>query len=643
MFFTQPSLADYRNLIGRPKRGVRVVGKPVSDQLRQIRQRCERLEQLSEPEFSNAAAAMRSRVRNECEATRVPNVVESFALTAEALRRTTGMVYYDCQLIGGLALAGGTVAEIQTGEGKTITTALPAALFGWTGWGIHLATTNEYLSRRDYETLRPVYERLGLSVGLLRSQASSDEKAIAYACDLTFGPGYEFGFDFLRDQRLKRSRHNQRLGDSVRRTLRGDSPYEAAPMQRALFMTIIDEADSILIDEANTPLVLSGTKMSTATASAIFEFADQTALGLSEGVDFEIDSIGRAINLTDKGIGVISETWVQRPAGMAARPFADLVVNALKARNLVRRDQDYVVREGRVLIVDGNTGRIHDERKWSNGLHQAIEVKEGLSVSDENEAQARITRQRFIQLYQRVAGLTGTAAGSEGELREFYNLPVVRISPHRPCLRQSLRTRFFDGFESKANAIVSDIRQRSDLGQPILIGTRTIDESQRLSVQLKKHSIPHVVLNGLQDEDEADIVAQAGRSGSVTIATNMAGRGTDIQPDAASIVAGGLHVIATEINHNQRVDRQLAGRAARQGDPGSCQFFCAADDELIATRSPSLSAQMRRDAGPTGECDRDFSNLVAKLQRQSESDARRLREQMVARDRWSESIRESLS
>lgn len=608
-----------------------------------VRKRCQALVCLSEDAFSQAAATLQSKIEATANILAIDNVVESFALTNESLRRSTGMSYYDVQLLGGFALAAGTIAEIQTGEGKTITTALPAVLHAWMGRGVHVATTNDYLSKRDHDELLPVFERLGLSVGHLESQGPLADKTRAYACDITYGPGYEFGFDFLKDQISIRSRPNPPLGTRYLQRLRGVSFPETRLAQRGHAFAIIDEADSVLIDEATTPLILSGGQSSTSTATALYEFAKIQAASLTERDDYLLDLAKRSVRLTEAGWQRVYKAFSNRPAGRLARPWSQLIENALRAQHLFRRDVDYVVDQDKVLIVDQNTGRIHDERTWSSGLHQAVEVKEQVPVTPENETQARITRQRYTGFYAGIAGLTGTATGSETELREFYDLPVIQIPTHKPCVRKTMPLRSFDNCENKLCAIAKDSIVRSRTGQPVLIGTRTIRESIRLSEILQSDRVEHTILNGLQSEEEAAIVGQAGTAGTITVATNMAGRGTDIKLDARSLTAGGLHVAATEMHHSGRVDRQLSGRAARQGNPGSCQFFASAEDEMICANAPRLAAKMIANADRSGECNVDFSPAMRRLQSTVESESLRARREMVQQDAWMESIQSSLA
>ncbi|MEL6104865.1 MAG: hypothetical protein AAFU85_02460 [Planctomycetota bacterium] len=607
-----------------------------------VRRRAATLGQLTDAALRDHANQFRESMRDPYRSTERGRVIESFALTEVALQRTTGMSYYDVQLIGGFVLAGGTIAEIPTGEGKTITTALPTVLRAWCGQGVHVATTNEYLSRRDHDQLAPLFRTLGLTSAHLEPSANVPQKKFAYACDITYGPGYEFGFDYLRDQMTHRGNVQEPLGHRFIYRLRGRAKREFSFIQRSHAYTILDEADSVLVDEASLPLILSRGASQAGTAKVMFEFAERIATSLQEELDYRIERRSRTIALTSRGWKTIHQSFLSRPPGQIARPWFRLIENALRARYLIRRDEDYVIVNDEIQIVDGNTGRIHDERTWNGGLHQAVQVKERVPVTPENDTGARITRQRFVGFYRGVAGLTGTATGAETEFAEFYGLPVVRIPTHRPCIRESLAMRCFSTEASKLKAIGDETSKRSQRGQPVLIGARTIHESSRISEQLESLKVQHVVLNGLQDESEAHLVARAGESAAVTVATNMAGRGTDIRPSDASLRAGGLHVIASGIHESARVDRQLEGRAARQGQPGSSQVFSSAEDELVVRHAPALADRMSSDA-VKGECVRDFSSAHRRLQRELEAEASRRRQRMVSHDRWMESVQSSLA
>ncbi|MEO1616753.1 MAG: preprotein translocase subunit SecA, partial [Planctomycetota bacterium] len=615
-------LTDYRSFaslaefgLGRPR--VRSVAKSTRQLVTAIRQTWETHRVLSESAFRERANACRERARN-ADPLRADFAVESFALTAEAMRRELGMEFYDVQLIAGLVLSAGVVAEIQTGEGKTITAALPAVLHAWSGNGVHVATTNAYLSTRDFELLRPVYLTLGLTTASLDSEQSADEKADAYAADITYGPGYEFGFDFLRDQvTIRNQMKSERLGDRYLKQLRGCSDVDTRRLQRGLGFTVIDEVDSVLIDEASTPLVL-GIASENHSLAATYELANRVAKELVEGRDFLIRHGSAQVVLTHAGqrlaLGALRGDRLQS----LVRSWVQFVEQALVAHHLLRRDGHYVVQQQAIALVDQTTGRIHRERRWSGGLHQSVEAKEGLSISPEQVTEARVTRQRFLSHYDSFAGLTGTASDAAEEFFDSYRVPVVSIETHRPCRRQWLPLRCFGDEDSKLEAICQETIQRQRSGQPVLIGTTTIDESRRLSILLGDAGVTHEVLNGLQDEDEATLIAKAGRQGHVTVATNMAGRGTDIRLTQESRARGGLHVIGSSVQISRRVDRQLAGRAARQGEPGSVQFFCSADEALIQTHHPELASAMETNVSESGECLRDVSRGVYQAQRRAE-------------------------
>lgn len=570
-------------------------------------------------------------------------VVDCFSLATEALRRHSGKVYYDVQLLGGLALSTGTIAEMQTGEGKTITCGLAAILYGLAGEGVHVATTNAYLAQRDFEEMQPVFERLGLTAGRIESQQPAHEKQAAYQCDITYGTGYEFGFDFLRDQLAMRNRPEYPLGTRFVANLRGQNLGGPAMMQRQLAMAIIDEADSVLIDEATTPLILSGTGNPVIPDPEVYRFARTVANELAESDHYRLNPTSGAIELTDAGWDQAHHNLPDSIRSKVRRPWNQYIEQALRAELTLKRNIDYVVQDRKILFVDQNTGRVHEERKWRGGLHQAIETKENIPLTDEQEIEARISRQRYFQFYDRISGMTGTAQGNEAEMEEFYRLPIVGIPRNKPSRSIQLRSRFFASSDAKFEAIAADVRQRQQSGQPILVGTSSISQSQLLSELLTVFGVRHTVLNGTQNEEEADIISRAGISGNVTIATNMAGRGTDIRLDEAAFQAGGLHVVAAEHQESPRTDRQLTGRSARQNDPGSCQFFVSADDDIISRHDRALARQITRTARKSGESKSNYEPHVRKLQRRIEKlrfDARR---KMVMYDNWLESVQESVA
>jgi len=613
--------------------------------LAKIRTRAAEIEGCAQAKLVEHSETLRSRVQTQPELVLTSDcVVESFALTTEALRRTSGKVYYDCQLLGGLVLATGGIAEMQTGEGKTVTCGLPSVLYGYTGKGVHVATTNAYLAQRDHEELKPVFDALGLSAGFIQNDQDLKEKQFAYQQDITYGTGYEFGFDFLRDQLAIRNQPKLALGTRFLSRLRGMDGHELNLMQRPLSFAIIDEADSVLIDEAATPLILSGSGGATIPDPIVYYHAIEVADQLSEPHGFEIDWIKKSITLSDEGWKEIHQNLPPNVQSRLQRPWSQYVEQSLRAKLMIVRDIDYVVSDNEIVIVDANTGRLHEERKWRSGLHQAIEAREGVPLTEEREIEARITRQRYFAFYERVAGMTGTAMGNEAELMEFYQLPIVKVERNKPSRREQFASRYFADAQSKYQAISEESIVRAKQGQPVLVGTRTITQSREIAELLKSKSQMHVVLNGTQDDDEASIIGDAGQSGRITIATNMAGRGTDIKLDDQSKQSGGLHVIVAEHHDSPRVDRQLIGRSARQSDPGSCQFFVSAEDEMITRYDKGLAAAMKKSApNGIGECRTNFDKQINDLQTRIEKIGFNARRKMVVHDKWMESVQESVA
>ena len=602
--------------------------------VRSIKERATELFNVSDARLAELTTHQKRRIEFGDAWQRADIIQEVFALVYEATRRKLQMCFYDVQLLAGIVLATGAIAEMKTGEGKTLVTAFPAALGALTPAGVHVATVNSYLAARDYATLLPVYTTLGLTAGLLRDNDTPIQKKAAYEADITYGTGYEFGFDYLRDQLALQSDLKLPLGQRFRQQLLGIPLRSTQTVQSDLNFAIIDEVDSVLIDEANTPLVISGPNKTQLSDSTVFLAAKELAASLQVDIDFEWDTRSKKIELTDAGVDKIFKCLPPK----LSRPWAVYVEQALRAQHLMRRDIDYVVVDDKIKIVDQYTGRIFEERTWRDGLHQAVEAKEGATITDENRSLARISRQRFYQNYQSLCGMTGTALGHETEFQQFYGLSVVDVPLRKPCLRTQGKPRFFANSAAKLDAVARRIAELHADRSPVLVGTRTIEASHSLSRRLRAMNIAHQVLNGVQDEDEANIVAQAGIAGTVTIATNMAGRGTDIKIDQASLERGGLHVISLEFHDSLRIDRQLEGRAARQGDPGHSEFFAAADDELFSQHAPRLAEAIVSSSDAEGEAQKDFSHVVRQLQEKTERRSFLLRCQVYRQQQWLDKV-----
>ncbi len=609
--------------------------------VRQTRHRVAELERASDRELRDLAAALRESSEQIGPTIsveqRVTQQIAGAALVREAVRRVRGLKYHGEQLLAGLVLASGHVAEMATGEGKTIVAAIPAFLSWINGRQTHIATPNSYLSQRDRKQIQPALEMLGVSVSLLPERNDLTGKKKAYQADVVYGTGYEFGFDYLRDQLTLRNQPQNSLGSELLDALSGRERPAPPILQTHRDFTVIDEVDSVLIDEAMTPLILSEGDDGLALPTPYLA-ARSLAADLVRGDHFHLDVPNREVRLTDAGRSHVFDWLARHPIDELRRPWDRYIVNALQARFLFEQGVDYVVRNSEVQIVDQKTGRIFAERTWRDGLHQAIEAFVGAAITNERASAARITRQRFYQLYSSICGMTGTAETADEEFDAIYRLKTVLIPRHRPCRRVDLPDRFFATKDSKFRAIVGEIMERHRCGQPVLVGTRTIGDSNVLSMLLDAIRIPHQVLNGLQDADEAEIIARAGQYRAITVATNMAGRGTDIKPDERALAVGGLFVIGVERNESRRVDRQLAGRAGRQGDFGFSRFFVSADDGLLQRFAPKLSKKFCRTAGKDGEVHDSYGPLITTLQHAAESDAFRLRRKMVEHDRWLDDI-----
>ncbi len=629
------TLAPYRRLTQRVLPGAFTPRPMDRAAVARIRQREASLNDLATRELGEHFGQLRSEIEAGATPLQLEVVTRSFALVSEAIRRRLGMRLYDEQLLAGLALATGNVAEMKTGEGKTLVASLPAALYGLTGQGVHVATVNGYLARRDYELMRGPLELLGLTVGLSAPGLHPRQKRRAYECDVTYSTGCELGFDFLRDQVALRSRRRPQLGERLREGLQGNPQLELELIQRGHALAIIDEVDSVLIDEANAPLILSGQRDRAAT-EAIFRRAAEVAAQLVNGQDYVHDRRRRTLWLTARGLRAIHANPSHIPSTGLLRPWSVYIEQALRASLIFHRDRDYIVHERKVRLVDQYTGRIFTDRHWRDGLHQAVEQNEGLPITPEKQTIASISRQRYFGRYERLCGMSGTCTGHEAELRDFYDLSVVVIPERLPSRLKRYPTLYFPTKEAKWRGILHQIVARRETNQPLLIGTRTVEESRGISDLLALHDIGHQLLNGTQDEDEAAIVSAAGASGALTIATNMAGRGTDIRLDSAAIASGGLHVIATERQESARVDRQLAGRAARQGEPGSYQCFVSAEDDLLQEHAPdaarSIAAWCERH--PVGSTSLTLDRLMDRVQRRAERESYRTRCQLFQQDDW---------
>jgi preprotein translocase subunit SecA len=520
-----------------------------------------RMMRLSDSELKEITPKLKERLKKG--ETLDDLLPEAFAAVRESARRFVRthmgipMRHFDVQSIGGIVLHQGKIAEMATGEGKTLVATMPAYLNSLLGKGVHIVTVNDYLAKRDAEWMGPIYRGLGVSVGFIQSHMDNAERKVAYNCDITYGTNNEFGFDYLRDN-MKMALEDQ--------------------VQRGHFYAIIDEVDSILIDEARTPLIISGPSEK---SSEKYYIADSIARRLKKGVDFEVDEKDHTVSLTEEGIPkvekMLSVDNLYSPKNM---DWTHFIEQALRAHHLYKKERDYIVKDNTVIIVDEFTGRLMPGRVWSDGLHQAVEAKEHLRIKEENQTLATITLQNYFRMYEKLAGMTGTAATEAGEFWKIYKLDVVVIPTNKPLRRTNYPDVIFRTEKEKFDAIEEEIIRVNAIGRPILVGTRSIEISEMLSERLKRRGIKHEVLNAKHHEREAMIVAQAGQMGAVTIATNMAGRGTDIVLGPGVAELGGLHILGTERHEARRIDNQLRGRAGRQGDPGSSVFFISLEDEL---------------------------------------------------------------
>ena len=567
-------------------------------------------------------------------------LVEAYAVVREAATRVLGMRHYRVQLIGGVILHQGRIAEMKTGEGKTLVSTLPAYLNALEGKGVHIVTVNDYLANRDAEWMGAVHRFLGLSVGVILNSMNSDERRAAYQCDITYATNNELGFDYLRDNM---------------------AVYEKQLVQRELNYAIIDEVDSVLIDEARTPLIISG---QSGKSTALYSTCDYLAKRMTKGErkgeinkmtvmmgdeieetgDFIVNEKEKHVVLTEQGVKKVEDYFhLNNLADAENLEIQHVMTLALRANYLMFRDKNYVVKDGEVLIVDEFTGRIMPGRRYSDGLHQAIEAKEGVEVKRESRTLATITLQNFFNKYNKTAGMTGTALTEEEEFREIYGLDVIEIPPNKKVIRVDHDDLVFGTYREKINAIVEEIIETHKKGQPVLVGTITIEGSEEISNRLRKEGIPHTVLNAKFHEKEAEIVAHAGERGAVTIATNMAGRGTDIKLGDGVAELGGLKIIGTERHESRRIDNQLRGRAGRQGDPGDTRFFISLEDDLMrlfgSDKMMKVFNALSHEDGMAIE-HKMLSNAVEKAQKKIESNNFAIRKNLLEYDQVNNEQRE---
>ncbi|WP_346937530.1 preprotein translocase subunit SecA [Clostridium sp.] len=513
------------------------------------------IEKLSDEELRQKTEEFKGRLKKG--ETLDDILPEAFAVVREASKRVLSLRHYDVQIIGGVVLHQGRISEMRTGEGKTLVATLPSYLNALAGKGVHIITVNDYLAKRDRDEMGRVHEFLGLTVGVIVHGQTQIEKQQMYNCDITYGTNNEFGFDYLRDNMVV---------------------YKEEKVQRELNYVIVDEVDSILIDEARTPLIISGQGDK---STDFYRIADFFVKGLSEE-DYLVDEKRNSVILTDEGIAKAEKYFhLENYADPENMDVQHHLVQALKANHIMKNEKDYIVKDGEVVIVDDFTGRLMEGRRYSDGLHQAIEAKEGVKVEKESKTLATITFQNYFRMYTKLAGMTGTAETEEAEFREIYGLDVIVIPTHMPIARVDNPDVVYKTIKGKYKCLVDEIVETHKKGQPVLVGTVSIDKSEVISAMLKKKGVPHQVLNAKYHEREAEIVALAGQKGAVTIATNMAGRGTDIKLGEGVVELGGLKILGTERHESRRIDNQLRGRSGRQGDPGESRFYICLEDDLM--------------------------------------------------------------
>lgn len=576
----------------------------------------DKIQKLSDDELKNMTNVFKERLSNG--ETLDDILVEAFAVAREASKRVLKMRQYRVQLIGGIVLHQGKIAEMRTGEGKTLVAVAPVYLNALSGKGVHVVTVNDYLAKRDKEIMQPVYEFLGMSVGVILNGQSPSERKAQYDCDITYGTNNEYGFDYLRDNMVTKNE------DKV---------------QRELNFAIVDEVDSILIDEARTPLIISGTGDE---STKLYDIANSFVKSLVDE-DYDIEEKENTISLSENGLTKAEKFFgIENLMDIKNIEIYHHINQSLRAHKLMEKDVDYVVRDNEIMIVDEFTGRIMDGRRYSDGLHQAIESKEGVEIKRESKTLATVTFQNFFRMYKKLSGMTGTAKTEESEFQSTYNMNVVTILTNKPILRADLSDLVFKTEKEKYNAVVEEIEKINKTGQPVLVGTVSIEKSEYLSDLLSKKGIKHEVLNAKNHEKEADIVKKAGKLNAVTIATNMAGRGTDISLGDGDLIEetevknlGGLYVIGTEKHETRRIDNQLRGRSGRQGDPGTSRFFVSLEDEVIKLYGGSsiekISNKVKHEEGKPLES-KNLLKMVERAQRGIEGRNFEIRKNVIQYD-----------
>jgi preprotein translocase subunit SecA len=599
--------------------------RPVLSRLREQEERIEALEPdvqvLTDAKFKTAVAEARDLARVNKLAG--PALDKGVALIREAAKRATGMRPYPVQVMGALAMCQGAIAEMATGEGKTLTASLAASLWAWHGRPVHVITVNDYLVERDAQEMGPVYRMLGLDVGFVTHETGQNDRVGQYRRNVVYCTSKELVADFLRDQIALGNLRNS-TQTSVTMLMSGRSGASGL-LVPGLFRVLVDEADSLLIDEAVTPLIISNSPQDEPNTD-LYVAANDLAMQLEVNRDFTIDRTVRQVDLTPRGQDRLEHLSGEDGFWRGQRRREELVTQALVARHCFIRDEQYLVTgDGKVQIIDEFTGRVMADRSWRHGLHQAIEVKEDVKVTADKENLARLSFQRFFRQFPIMGGMTGTAWESAPELWGIYHRRVVKIPTNKPCIRVQLPTVMFDTTDEKYDAVVKRVVELHDKGVPVLVGTRSVLASEEVSRRLAKLGKVHRVLNAAQNEQEANIVAEAGQPRKITVATNMAGRGTDIKLGRGVAEAGGLHVISTEPHGSYRVDRQLFGRAARQGDPGCAQLFACAEDDLFVRHTSQLRKRWRTVG---------INRLIAVAQTRAERLARFNRKQVLKNDDW---------